>query len=164
MRVASSTQFPLEWSNKFTLVHQRLLIIGIRAKEWPIALSEIFRVLKPGGAVLLVEGRPPPPTAPAMEKVSNLIITLLEQTGHSYDLLFQFDKLLTDAGFKDVHVHTRGVPFGKELGDTSVEYSRIMRAGLTNLGPALEKAGLIPSRAEYSALLDEMEREAGCWR
>ncbi len=41
--------------NSFDFVHMRLMIIAFRSTEWPVVLKEIFRVLKPGGLVQLVE-------------------------------------------------------------------------------------------------------------
>lgn len=41
--------------NTFDFVHMRQLIVGLRATEWPNVVAEIFRVLKPGGLVQLVE-------------------------------------------------------------------------------------------------------------
>ena len=48
--LASVTKFPSEWTNKFDFINQRLLFLGLLEKEWPVAISELFRVLKPGGA------------------------------------------------------------------------------------------------------------------
>jgi len=132
LHIASSTRFPPEWSNKFDYVHQRFLIAALRVEEWPIAMSEIFRVSKPGCAVQLVESRPPTPKAPAMEKLSNLAIGLFEKTG---------------------------LPVGKKWGDAGVQNAKTMRSGLENVGPAFEKFGLIQSLTEYSVILDEMEKE-----
>jgi len=159
LRIASSTSLPLEWSEKFDFVNQRFLIGGLRAEEWQVASSEIFRVLKPGRAVQLIEARPPAPKGPAMEKFTSLALALFEKTGHSYDVLFHLDQLLANAGFTDIHVHAKGIPVGKKWGDVGVQDAETMRAGLVNLAPAFQKAGLIQSDADYFALLDEAEKE-----
>ena len=54
-RVESVTQLPSDWSNSFSLVHQRLLLAALQIPEWPTALGEIYRVLRPGGWVQLAE-------------------------------------------------------------------------------------------------------------
>lgn len=41
--------------NTFDLVQMRLLILGLRTEEWPIAIKELIRVTKPGGMIQLME-------------------------------------------------------------------------------------------------------------
>lgn len=41
--------------NTFDYVNMRLLIVSLKTTEWPMVIAEIFRVLKPGGLVQLVE-------------------------------------------------------------------------------------------------------------
>jgi len=43
------------WSNSFDLVHQRLLVWGIRSEEWEAVLDHLVDVVKPGGYIQLVE-------------------------------------------------------------------------------------------------------------
>src|ERR1700761_2344905 len=57
-RVESVTNLPAEWSNTFSLVHQRLLVVALQVPQWPTALSEIYRVLRPGGWVQIAESTP----------------------------------------------------------------------------------------------------------
>lgn len=42
---------PAEWSGRFDLVHQRLLVFALRTEEWLPNMMELFRVTKPGGWV-----------------------------------------------------------------------------------------------------------------
>ena len=55
LSLASATNLPKEWSNKFELVNQCFMLSALLAAEWPQVVSEIFRVLKPGGRVQLCE-------------------------------------------------------------------------------------------------------------
>ncbi|KAJ1565398.1 hypothetical protein HK405_012446, partial [Cladochytrium tenue] len=41
--------------NTFDLVHQRSLMLGYKAEQWPLVLKELIRVTKPGGYIQLVE-------------------------------------------------------------------------------------------------------------
>jgi ubiquinone/menaquinone biosynthesis C-methylase UbiE len=41
--------------NSFDMIHMRLMIVALRANEWEQVLTEIRRVLKPGGLLQLVE-------------------------------------------------------------------------------------------------------------
>jgi ubiquinone/menaquinone biosynthesis C-methylase UbiE len=42
--------------NTFDFVHMRFFIFALRAEEWPIAIKEAIRVVKPGGMVQFYEG------------------------------------------------------------------------------------------------------------
>ncbi|KAF7322479.1 ATP-dependent DNA helicase [Mycena chlorophos] len=78
---------PAEWTNKFTLVHQRLLMVALRTVEWPQALREMHRVLRPGGWVQIAESSTWPvgayPGRPSMEKLVALMRALLEEQAPS---------------------------------------------------------------------------------
>lgn len=54
-RVASVTSMPQDWSGKFDLVHQRFLIASPPGSGWYSAMSVLFRVLKPGGHIELID-------------------------------------------------------------------------------------------------------------
>ncbi|KAI9246597.1 S-adenosyl-L-methionine-dependent methyltransferase [Sporodiniella umbellata] len=41
--------------NSFDLVHMRLLMYALRVEEWPIAINELLRVVKPNGLVQFLE-------------------------------------------------------------------------------------------------------------
>lgn len=50
--ILSTLDFP---DNHFDLVHMRILILALRADEWPNAVKEALRVVKPGGVLQLME-------------------------------------------------------------------------------------------------------------
>lgn len=52
-----NTEFPATWNwqNSFDIVHQRLLIWGIKTENWPAAIQRLLRLVKPGGWIELVE-------------------------------------------------------------------------------------------------------------
>jgi ubiquinone/menaquinone biosynthesis C-methylase UbiE len=41
--------------NTFDFVNIRLFIIALKKQEWPIVVQEIYRILKPGGYIQMVE-------------------------------------------------------------------------------------------------------------
>lgn len=41
--------------NTFDLVHLRLFIVALKREEWPILMKEVYRVMKPGGFMQMVE-------------------------------------------------------------------------------------------------------------
>ncbi|KAL9549033.1 hypothetical protein MBANPS3_005397 [Mucor bainieri] len=50
--IAEKIPFP---DNTFDYIHQRLLILGLTNGDWDKALKELYRVLKPGGYIEIVE-------------------------------------------------------------------------------------------------------------
>lgn len=40
----------------FDFVNMRLLVYALRAEEWPMAIQEVIRVVRPGGMIQLYEG------------------------------------------------------------------------------------------------------------
>lgn len=53
----TNSKFPSswDWENSFDIVHQRLLIWGIKTENWPTAVQNLLRLVKPGGWIELVE-------------------------------------------------------------------------------------------------------------
>lgn len=64
--INSVTRMPLDWSNQFDFVQQRTLFEALRSFEWLAAISEIFRVTKPGGSVQFLEAAPTEPKEPGL--------------------------------------------------------------------------------------------------
>lgn len=52
---ASVLSLPPNWTNTFSLIHQRLFIAALRSHEWEKDISEMYRVLKPSGWLTVVE-------------------------------------------------------------------------------------------------------------
>lgn len=101
--VEDVTRLPSSWSNSFTLVHQRLLLAALRKVEWPIAISEMYRVTSPGGWIQLCETgswRAGPFTA----RFQSLMRTLLDSKGLFMDCYKAMPLMLRNAGFVDVRV------------------------------------------------------------
>ncbi|KAI8808771.1 S-adenosyl-L-methionine-dependent methyltransferase [Cladochytrium replicatum] len=57
--------------NTFDYVHQQMLIIAIPEQQWPAAIAELCRVLKPGGVLDLVELDPMPQHHGTPAKIQN---------------------------------------------------------------------------------------------
>jgi ubiquinone/menaquinone biosynthesis C-methylase UbiE len=51
----SVLELPQEWTDQFTVVHQRLMHASFRVEEWRYVLQELRRIVKPGGWLQLVE-------------------------------------------------------------------------------------------------------------
>ena len=51
----SVMSLPPTWDGSFDLVNQRLLIAALTEGQWQRTISELFRVLKPGGSIQITE-------------------------------------------------------------------------------------------------------------
>ncbi|KAJ7709595.1 S-adenosyl-L-methionine-dependent methyltransferase [Mycena rosella] len=165
-RVESVTKLPADWTDTFSFVHQRLLLIALQVPEWPIALCELYRVVRPGGWVQLAESTAWPegtyPGKPCMEKLVAMYRRLISSRNIYIDCAQDMPAMLEAAGFVDVQSESRMQRMGKWAGEIGVA-NRVNHVGVFRgiKTPVLEAGGygLVNSEAEYDELLDGLERE-----
>lgn len=165
-RVESVTNLPSEWTNTFSLVHQRLLILALQVPQWPKAMQEIYRVLRPGGWVQFAESIPwhedKYPGKPCMEKLTALFRRVGESRNLYIDCAYNIPKMLEEAGFVDIRSESRMQLMGKWAGEIGVanatNYVGVFRGMKT---PVLDAGGFgyVTSEAEYDELLTGLEKE-----
>ncbi|KAH9934364.1 S-adenosyl-L-methionine-dependent methyltransferase [Fomitopsis serialis] len=159
--VGSITSLPEDWTARFKLVHQRLLVAALRSPEWVQALREIFRVLQPGGWVQLGEVGPWK-AGPATERHTALLLALFRDKDLVLDCATHIPDVLREVGFTDVFVEERTMPMGRWAGQPGIDARnnflgvfRGMKTPILNGGGY----GFVASETEFDALLDEVERE-----
>ncbi|KAJ7130770.1 S-adenosyl-L-methionine-dependent methyltransferase, partial [Mycena crocata] len=165
-RVESVTNLPPNWTNTFSLVHQRLLMIALQILQWPVALREIYRVIRPGGWVQLAEftawEEGQYPEKPCMEKLVAMYRCLVKSRNLYIDCAEGIPKMLQEAGFADIQSESRMHRMGKWAGELGVA-NRINHVGVfRGIKIPILKAGgygYVNSEAEYDALLEGLERE-----
>lgn len=159
--VAPATALPSEWDGYFDVVHQRYVANALRASDWKTALSEFHRVLKPGGALQLVEidFRYPTPEGPAMKQYEELQRSARKTTGVPLDAASQLGTWATEAGFVNVVAEMKYVPASRKWGEMGQRGIDAHMGALRNLTQGYLKAGFIQSEKEYLALLDDVEKE-----
>lgn len=152
---ASSTKFPKDWTGKFDIVDQRLLVAALRTEEWPVVLSDVLRVLKPGGYAqfaemdckeMFVNG------GPACRRYLELCEKIYEKQGLFLDAAQQMPHILEEAGFT-------GIVSEKKLGGVGDSWVKIGKMGaVRNPGTAtvLVKAGVI-AKDELAQLVASLE-------
>lgn len=105
------TPFPIEWNwtDKFDVIHQRLLIWGIKSAEWPAVISNLVSSLKPGGYIQLVEAEWINPknladavSRPQLRKQAALQEWSTASFGMDIHIAYKLAGLLADAGLEDV--------------------------------------------------------------
>jgi SAM-dependent methyltransferase len=94
------------WEDSFDVIHQRLLIWGIKSVEWPRVIRNYLEILKPGGYVQLVEAEwidpARPTTLPQLKKQALLQEWSTKEFGMDIHVAYQLEGFLHDAGFEGV--------------------------------------------------------------
>jgi SAM-dependent methyltransferase len=165
-RIESVTNLPCDWTGKFSLVHQRLLMIALQIPQWPVALREIYRVLRPGGWVQLGEGcawiEGEYPNKPCMEKLVAMYRALTNARNLYIDCALGIEKMLEEAGFVDIRRESGMPRMGKWAGEDGID-NRVNHVGVFKgiKTPVLEAGGYgqVTSEEEYDALLEGLARE-----
>jgi len=159
--VAPATALPREWDAYFDVVHQRYVANALRTSDWKAALSEFYRVLKPGGALQLVEidFRYPTPKGPAMEKYDELQQVARKTGGVPTDAASQLGAWAKEAGFVNVVAEKKYVPVSRKWGEMGQRGINAHMGAMRNLAQGYLKAGFIQSEKDYLTLLDGVEKE-----
>lgn len=159
--VASVTQLPAEWTSQFDFVNERLLIAALLAEEWPQMISEMFRVLKPGGSVQLVELNPYWPRGAgrsACEQAEALHETGHKKRGLARDCALRIPGWLEQAGFTDIRADGKNSPMGKKWGKTGVLGSNSLGVAFENMRGAFVREGLV-TEEKYDELMEKVRKE-----
>ncbi|KZV92377.1 S-adenosyl-L-methionine-dependent methyltransferase, partial [Exidia glandulosa HHB12029] len=100
---------PANFTSRFTVVNQRLLLGALRLTEWPLALREHFRVLRPGGWIQLCEVH----IGPRSRRMVRLKTAMFKARGMDPDAGLHLKMWAEDAGFENVQTMEKGMPLGK---------------------------------------------------
>ncbi|KAI8143189.1 S-adenosyl-L-methionine-dependent methyltransferase [Fennellomyces sp. T-0311] len=125
--------------NTFDFVHMRQLIVGLRTTEWPKVLAEIFRVLKPGGLVQLVESD-------------------FTDRGQDPWIASKLQPLMVDTAFADIQQDVRAIEFGKEGDPIASEMLWSWKSVMRSLKPFLAQR-LLKNPDEYTMVLERYFQE-----
>lgn len=102
---------------QFDYTHQRLLVAGIPANDWPAVVSELVRVTRPGGWIELLEiGDTIQNAGPATRKLLKWMTTISKELGFDMRVLPQLGDFLWKAGCDPVESQDIPVPLGDWAG------------------------------------------------
>lgn len=163
--ICSALSLPPIWEKSFDIVHQRLLVGALKSSEYPEAIKQMYRVLRPGGWIQLGEiGNWTPPASPesAISRHKKIHYAFFESRGLDLDIYAKLPSLLADAGFVNVKVEILRIPMGKLAGPAGIDGSRnligvfrALRSGIISAGGF----GVVKSLEEYDKLIDDLEKE-----
>ncbi|EJD07225.1 S-adenosyl-L-methionine-dependent methyltransferase [Fomitiporia mediterranea MF3/22] len=164
----STLELPAEWTNSFNLIHQRLLSSSFTIPMWQTAFSELHRVLKPGGAIQLMEIQQLGSVdesfeIPATKKVTEIagaIMTHRELLG--MEGRHRLRNLLEEAGFTGINEEFHRAPVGKQWGENGVLGAKIAEGFFRNVGSVLMAAGglgICSSQDEVDEAIEKAKKE-----
>lgn len=163
LSISSVTNLPEHWSDRFAFVHQRLLMAALRVSEWPIAISEIYRVLKNGGSVQLVEAVSPwDPKSEASEKLRRLVIATFRENDLLIDCAREIPKLLEAAGFVNIHSKETAIMVGVAAGEDGIAGKLAFLDAFRGMIPSMRRAngfGIVQSDKEIDDIFDTLSVE-----
>ncbi|KAI4522641.1 S-adenosyl-L-methionine-dependent methyltransferase [Schizophyllum commune Tattone D] len=162
--LASVTELPSAWTNRYKFVHQSLLTAALQKPQWEIALSEIHRVLQPGGWVQLIEtGGTWNVVGPYSRKFLTMYERLTDKKNLFFDTVSALPDLLADAGFTDIHVVERDYGCDMSSGTQEAADAREgfigMLRGLKTPVLKLGGLGLVYTSDEFDADIAGLEHE-----
>ncbi|KAF9978631.1 hypothetical protein BGZ73_001283 [Actinomortierella ambigua] len=134
----------------FDFVYQRFLYLGLTVDDWPVALKELHRVMKPGAWIELFEPcmrmhRAGPRTRQVLRWISRL---LQENRGLDFDFAGEKMRRLCESpqiGFVNVRVERLSIPvgaWGGRVGEAMAENLVLM---FQNLKAAISTMAVPPS-------------------
>ncbi len=149
---------PLDFAdNSFDLVNLRFVAGVVPVKHWPAVLTEVVRILRPGGWAVFTEGEIGNTTSPAANTLSALISQALAVRGQSFDPHGQrvgmttiLESLVRRAGFHDIRRQPHMTNFSIWSQD-HLSWCTDLRVIFTTIQPVIERMGL-KTKEEYDRL------------
>lgn len=134
---------------------------ALLAKEWPVALSEIYRVLKPGGAVQLIEmdSLSPTPVTPMTSQIIKRTSEVCDRLGLQLGIAGSLAALAKATGFVDIVDETRRLPLGKTWGEIGLQGTFAVAGAYRSTGGMMVKAGAFASKEEHERLVNQIVEE-----
>lgn len=99
--------------NTFDFVNIRLFIIALKKHEWPIVISEAYRVLKPGGYLQMVECGMLERGNDFVKNAGAIFKQMIEAVGQESYIAHKLDTLMQSVNLSVLHFENKDVYLGK---------------------------------------------------
>lgn len=159
--VVTGLPFPDEF---FSFTHQRLLVAGITAENWPRVVHELARVTRLNGWVELIEASSLTDGAgPATARMQHFFVTVGQSMGFDMDILHHLGEMLKHEGLQSVETHLIPIPVGDWGGRVGQMIKRDLLGAVNALrGRYCAQAGI--AGEEFDQLVREMTQEWETYR
>ena len=139
---------------------------ALLANEWPLVLSEIMRVLKPGGYIqfaemdllnLVMAG-------PATLRFRDLSVPFYEKLGLMLDAAQQLPRMASEVGFVNISSEKKYGATGKSWGKLGELGTESNGDAIKNIGPKMVKVGIMTEEEFtqiYAGAVNEFEMKEG---
>lgn len=131
--VVEGLNFP---DNSFDYIHLRVFVNALRKEEWPIALKEIHRLLKPGGCVGFFEYEPRETGNENCKTVFRGVVKLMEHQGQEPLAGILLKDWVVDAGLLHIVTEETSIDCGPDTGRAK-RWRWIWSESCTSMGPYL---------------------------
>ncbi|CAO3675379.1 unnamed protein product [Umbelopsis ramanniana] len=145
--------------NTFDFVYMRLVGMGVSNREYPIVLEHLYRVLKPGGWIELVEidgaqvyrGR-------RSSQFWNAVLAYLKQRGFEDGIVKNLYQKVIEAGFDNIDGMRVRIPLGSWGGKLGEVFEEDVLGAYKSLRPVIQPM-LNFSDDDFQELLDNLPAE-----
>ncbi|KAI9266132.1 S-adenosyl-L-methionine-dependent methyltransferase [Helicostylum pulchrum] len=131
--VLEGLHFP---DNSFEYIQLRVFVNALRKDEWPVALKEIHRLLKPGGCVGFFEYEPRETGSEDCKKVFRAVVKLMEYHHQEPLAGHKLKEWVVEAGMEHVVTVENAIDCGPDTGSAK-RWRWIWSQSCTSMGPYL---------------------------
>ncbi|KAI8332075.1 S-adenosyl-L-methionine-dependent methyltransferase [Chlamydoabsidia padenii] len=144
--------------NTFDFIHVRLFIAALRVNEWPIALKELYRILKPGGLIQSVECGQLSRGRKFTDDLSKRVVAFMQSRCQDPFVNSNITSYLKESGFEVVDRTVKDINLGQS-DSVSREFLWDMITLYKSLKPFMAAQLDLKTDAEYDEFLKRLAIE-----